>query len=309
MPENGELREEAGSEVETAREAAGNAGTVTVEDAILLLAEALREDRGGLGENASHEHERWGISDGALEPLTSQMQLRAVKKLARELEVFFQRAAPENVPRAGELAEAHIGDPDQLNASLLLSYDSCLPLEPPARERVLVRARMMRGEVLLRELQEQQAAQEERRRQELEGLQAQQQRWAVESERRVSTLAEELGAEKRESEEAQSRLQEQVRELEAQMLLQQRQLGEQLLAQEREQHRLDDELRQHFRMQQSILEEEAAAAAAGEGLQLPSGNLPAVATVTERSIGAADVRKLGIVSLGIVTLVAGALGG
>lgn len=251
VPEHVEAREDFYKERRL--EGAGKSATVvTVRDAILLLAKSLEEDCAG--DAAAFRPDGSWVSDDALEPLTDAMRQRATMKLARELEVFYGGVAPEKVIEARNVAQAHISDPDQLNASLLISYGCCLPLDPPALERAQTRADLMGSERLLRELREKQEAEEQRKQLELREVEAQQERHADECERRIAALVDELQQERGASAEMQQRMQDQILHVEQQLVQRQQQLGQELVRHQNEQQRLDDELREHFKLQQSILE-------------------------------------------------------
>lgn len=216
------------------------------------------------------------IRDEDLEPLTRRLQQRTAVRLAQELQVFYEGMAPEKVLGAGEVAACYSDDTELLNASLLLTYGACLPLEPPALERARARAQLMRSEKLLEEQREQHQRLEGEWRERERVAEDERQRLEEEQARRISVLEQQLAEEKRAAGERQQQLQAAAEAQEGELMLQQQQLGQQLANGQDALQRIDLELQQHF----ALLE---AMACEGETASAEEGTSSAAARAEKRN--------------------------
>jgi len=275
---------------EASRVTGGGKVKMTVQNAIQMLVDSLKED--GEGDGGTMTPDGSWIRDEDLEPLTHRLRQRTVTHLAQELRVFYQGMAPEKVPGAGEVAACYSDDTELLNASLLLTYGACLPLEPHALERARARARSMRSEKLLEEQREEHEREHERLEQEWRErervAEEERQRREEEQARKVAALEQQLEGEMRAAGEKQQRLEEQARAQEEQLLLQQRQLGQQLAKGQDELQRFHLELQQHFTLLEAIEGEAASADNSSSAASAEKRNAANVSSPLQRRTSATD---------------------
>ena len=125
-----------------------------MEEAVQVLVTKMQEEakRGG-GEEVGGDGVGV-IREHTLEALKNQLRERATAHVARELEVFYARMAPENMGRAREVAAAYSDDVDLLNGSLLVKYQVCIAHDALALERAQARAVHLVQQQLLQTQQE-----------------------------------------------------------------------------------------------------------------------------------------------------------